>query len=263
MEGDERRIFSKASRWKPLFVLNIKIKIQAAQKRNTIQYSSTFVKISGVIPDIKKPALTNNWENVIAYCEESKQSKALANNFGLLQIQVGGLGSSATNFSIFTLNLVWKYLFPALKLTLNYSINMNISLLKTGNLIIYWVPGPHPPLSISYKHVSERLSSQFPNSLVHWEKIESTTWGYIQKSQCSIFFMNREKLGSLARATFKNFHFYLFVEREELGSTAWDEDPKVPVLNNCWWIGKSYALVLSFTFENKMRNLQKAGHISY
>ena len=40
--------------------------------------SSTFVRISGPIPEIKKSALINDLENIIAYWEESEQSKALA-----------------------------------------------------------------------------------------------------------------------------------------------------------------------------------------
>ena len=43
----------------------------------------------------------NDWENV-AYWEESEQSKALANNFGLSQTQLGSLEGSRSqgNFAI-------------------------------------------------------------------------------------------------------------------------------------------------------------------
>ena len=44
MKGDEGGSFSKASDWK--FLIKIKIKTQAAQIRNTIQPSSTFIRIS-------------------------------------------------------------------------------------------------------------------------------------------------------------------------------------------------------------------------
>ena len=55
MKGDEGGIFSKASDWK--FLIKIKIKTQAAQIRNTIQLSSTFIRISVPIPEVK----TNHW----------------------------------------------------------------------------------------------------------------------------------------------------------------------------------------------------------
>ena len=39
-----------------------------------MQSSSTFIAISGPIPEVKKSALINDWENVIAYWEGSEQS---------------------------------------------------------------------------------------------------------------------------------------------------------------------------------------------
>ena len=61
---------------------------------NVMQSSSTFIRISGFIPEVKKKkkkksALINYLEN-IAYWEESEQSEALTNKFVLLQIQLGG-----------------------------------------------------------------------------------------------------------------------------------------------------------------------------
>ena len=62
---------------------------------NIMQSSSTFIRISGFIPEVKKKkkkkksALINYLEN-IAYWEESEQSEALTNKFVLLQIQLGG-----------------------------------------------------------------------------------------------------------------------------------------------------------------------------
>ena len=38
-----------------------------------MQYSKTFIRISGLIPEAKKSSLTNDYENVIAYSEESEQ----------------------------------------------------------------------------------------------------------------------------------------------------------------------------------------------
>ena len=50
----------------PLFLLEIKIKKkkkQAAQTRNIIQSSSTFIRISGPIPNVKKSTLVNDYES--------------------------------------------------------------------------------------------------------------------------------------------------------------------------------------------------------
>ena len=41
--------------------------------------------------------MINDWENIIAYWEESEQSEALANKLGLFQIQLGCLGGRATS----------------------------------------------------------------------------------------------------------------------------------------------------------------------
>ena len=59
---------------------------------NIMQSSSTFIRISGFIPEVKKKkkksALINYLENIV-YWEESEQSEALTNKFVLLQIQLG------------------------------------------------------------------------------------------------------------------------------------------------------------------------------
>ena len=64
-----------------------------------------------------------------AYWEESEQSEALTNKFGFSQIQLGG-GSGCVampgKFCNFFPHL--ERVFPALKLTQNVYINMNISL---------------------------------------------------------------------------------------------------------------------------------------
>ena len=52
--------------------------------------SSTFIRISGLIAEVKKTALTNDWES-IANWQESEQSEVLRNKFSLSQIQLGGL----------------------------------------------------------------------------------------------------------------------------------------------------------------------------
>ena len=40
-----------------------------------MQSSSTFIRISGLIPEVKKSALINYYENIIAYSEESEQKE--------------------------------------------------------------------------------------------------------------------------------------------------------------------------------------------
>ena len=45
-----------------------------------MQSSSTFIKMKGLIPEVKKKsALINDWENIIPYCEESRKNEALLN----------------------------------------------------------------------------------------------------------------------------------------------------------------------------------------
>ena len=57
-----------------------------------MQSSSTFIKVSGPIPEVKKKSgLINGWENIFAYWKEFVQNEALANKLGLFQIQLGGL----------------------------------------------------------------------------------------------------------------------------------------------------------------------------
>ena len=71
MKGDEGGVFSKL-----LFFLKIKInKTQAAQIRNIMQSLSTIIGLSGPIPEVKKSALINDYENKIAYWEESQSSE--------------------------------------------------------------------------------------------------------------------------------------------------------------------------------------------
>ena len=53
-----------------LFLLKIKMKqkTQSPKIRNVIQSLSTFIRISGPIPEVKKTiALINNWEDVATY----------------------------------------------------------------------------------------------------------------------------------------------------------------------------------------------------
>ena len=73
-----------------MFLLKLN-KTQDAQISNTMQSSSTFMRISGPIMEVKKSAVINDWEN-ISYWEEREQSKVLENKFCLFQIQLRVLG---------------------------------------------------------------------------------------------------------------------------------------------------------------------------
>ena len=44
----------------------------------------------------KKTALINDWENIIAYREKSKQSEVLENKFSLFEKQLEGQGNFVT-----------------------------------------------------------------------------------------------------------------------------------------------------------------------
>ena len=79
------------------FCFRIKIKTRAAQTRNIIQSSSTFIRISGPVLEVKKSSLINDYENIIGYSEESKQNEVLMNKCGLFPIHLVGLRISVTS----------------------------------------------------------------------------------------------------------------------------------------------------------------------
>ena len=104
MKGDEGGIFSKASDWK--FLIKIKIKTQAAQIRNTIQPSSTFIRISVPIPEVKK----NHWLRKYR----------------------------------FILGKIWAKWLVSKQIRFVPNILEHFFFMKTGNLIINWVPTLSP-----------------------------------------------------------------------------------------------------------------------
>ena len=93
-----------------------------------MQSSSTFIRISGPIPKVKT-ALINDYENIVAYSEQSQQSEVQVNRCGLLLIYLGGLrvGTTPGKLGNFYFNLSLETIFPACKLTQNCFININIS----------------------------------------------------------------------------------------------------------------------------------------
>ena len=72
--------------------------------------------------------------------------------------------------------------------------------------------------------------------------------------------MNWEKLRSPARATIKNPKISLLIGKN------WEVQFKTKIQKSQFWIYrwtvKSYVLILSYTVENEMGNIHKAGHIS-
>ena len=80
-----------------------------------MQSSTTILRISWPIPELES-ALINDWENVIAYCEESQQSEVYMIKSDLFQLQLCGLWGSATSGKTP----------PEFTLTQNCCINMNI-----------------------------------------------------------------------------------------------------------------------------------------
>ena len=155
---------------------------------------------------------------------------------------MGGLRVSATSgkFDYFYSYLSLETVSPALKLTQNCYINVNIVFLKTCNLFLNWVPS-----LFSYNHlIPNRLSLQsiLLNSLVNGEQIESTTWADVKKKKKEIclFSKIRKSLCEL-RKTWK------FSQRLTL---------KITILNlrmNWEKLGPN----ISFTVKNKARNLHK------
>ena len=90
MEENEGGIFSEAPNPKFLFLVKIKIKQnQTSQIRNTMPSLCPFIKIPGLILEVKNIWIINDWENIFAYWEESKQSDAWANKLGLFQYILG------------------------------------------------------------------------------------------------------------------------------------------------------------------------------
>ena len=119
-----------------------------------MQSSSTFIRISEHTPQIKNYELINDWENIIGYWEELKQSEVKASKCCLFQIYFKDLNIGATlgKFCCFYSHLGMGTVFPALKLTHNCYINKHFFFLKNGDLILNWV-------HLSYKYnLPERIS---------------------------------------------------------------------------------------------------------
>ena len=111
----------------------------------------------------------------------------------------------------------------------------HIFFLKTGSLILNWVP-----LFLLQSIIPERLSSQsiLPNYLVNWEYLEvqprlmlkTTTTITTTKNNFSSLFLNWEKLRSPGRATFKNYKISLWIKKD---LEVW---PKINSRKSQFWI---------------------------
>ena len=174
----------------------------------------------------------------------------------MFQIHLGGLRVSATSgkFDYFYSYLSLETVSPALKLTQNCYINVNIFFLKTSNLFLNWVPS-----LFSYNHlIPDRLSleSILPNSLVNGEQIESTTWAYVKKKKKNLSFFSwfgknwevpPEQPSKIRKSLCELRKTWKFSQRLTL---------KITILNlrmNWEKLGPN----ISFTVKNKARNLHK------
>ena len=174
-----------------------------------MQSSSTFTWISGPIPEVKRYALINDYENIIVYSGDSFIYNCLCRRTSAVSSkyiwQVWRSVSPQENLAIFTpiFTLILETAFPALKLTQSSYISKykHTLFLKTGNLILNWVP-----LSFFYKHpMPERVSSpSYPSQFFSELGI---IWKYYlglclkKEAIFHLFFLNWEKLRSPARAT--------------------------------------------------------------
>ena len=115
MEGDEGGILSKASDWKSLFLLKVKIKQNTSCPN--LKKKKKLIRTSGPNTEVKRFAFISDWENIITYWEESEQREVLANKLGLFQMQLGAWGRCNPR-------KILKFL-PSFKMTQNGHIYVN------------------------------------------------------------------------------------------------------------------------------------------
>ena len=177
-------IFSKTPDSKPLFLLKINIKTQAAQIKNIHVVFNHFHQNIRAYPRSK----TNlHWPIIgkIVHIGKNLSIRRCWRTTGLSQTQLVGLGLVAIpgTFCNFFPLLSLETVVPSLKLTQNCYLNMNIFFLKKWQLnhklassLFYEHSVPETLSSQSNKMKSMGLQkSQFLNSLVNWEKLGSAT----------------------------------------------------------------------------------------
>ena len=135
-----------------------------------MQFSSTFIRISGPVPEVKKSALINDHENIVAYSD------------------------SPRNSCLFLLSFKFRNSIPSMqthtKLLYKYKY---IFFLKTGLFNLKSVP-----LSFSYNNleVQPRLLLKKIHLFSESRKTEKCSQSNIQK--CKNLVVKWEKLGSTA-----------------------------------------------------------------
>ena len=131
---------------------------------------SPFIEMSGPFAEVRKSALINDYENIIAYSEESEQSKLQANKCSLCQIHLGYLRVNATSRKLgsFYSHLSLEIVFPTLNLAQNCYININMGsplfLLQSCSLsptiILCLKDYPHNPPFPTVKWIGNNLEVQ-------------------------------------------------------------------------------------------------------
>ena len=98
-----------------------------------MKYSSTFMRMSGSIPEIKKSALTNGWENKIAHWEPSKAiSRWISAVCSQCSCALCGVVKPPTKCTKKILQFLFSFKLVKFKLLYKYE---HFFFLKTGNLI--------------------------------------------------------------------------------------------------------------------------------
>ena len=134
MGVDQGDSFSKAPDWKPLFLLKMKSKQNLAYPNK--KHNEIFKYIhedSGSIPEIKKSALTNGWENKIAHWEPSKAiSRWISAVCSQCSCALCGVVKPPTKCTKKILQFLFSFKLVKFKLLYKYE---HFFFLKTGNLI--------------------------------------------------------------------------------------------------------------------------------
>ena len=145
--------------------------MQTVHNRNIMQSFSTFIRISGYIPEVEKALHWLMIGKIVLHTgknpskERHCQSRLVCSWYSCrvwVQHKPGKLCNLYPHLSSM------ETVFSALKLTQNYYINMNIWTYKTWKF---------NSIFLTYKHnVFERLYPKFSKSLLNWKKCESSTY---------------------------------------------------------------------------------------
>ena len=231
MEGYEGGIFSKAPSWKPLFLLRIKFKENAASPNK--EYNAIFKHIHQNIRAYlrckEKSALVNNWEKILFYtiqnpCKVTRCRTSSVLSRYSLEIWEGST-TQEKNLSSFKFGNSIPSTYIDTKMLYKYE---HFFFLKICNLIMYWVP-----LSLSYRLQTScvwktilAISQLFSELGNIWKY----NIGLYLKTQFSIFFVNWGILISPAKATFKNLKISLWIGRNL------KVQPKINTQKSKFWI---------------------------